>query len=692
MKFKALLASAILSVLGSRNGCAYDVETHRKMSISAANASILTEALNALQLEDTSKLATADITRSFNDGSALGWIEEGAVREDGESACDDRVRNHFYNPLDKMGYSFGALTGIPSPLWGLEDATTAAAQGFSYRDAREYFWSALQARTEADRQRSLALTFRSLGQVIHLVQDAAQPQHTRNDSHAGLACPYTFGLFGPASLYEEYVEGKAIVGKLNYSGYLAVDLPRPRDFWDAEDGRGLSEFSNRNFVTLGTNFTGAPGDLQPAPGFPSPNAGGAQLFKEDIQALMPGTTLTGFMTFIGTPWSDGYTGVGGYNTRTSAYSLFTSDLGSRGLGPEYSLNTFNYENAQQILIPRAVGYSAGLLNHFFRGAIEIAAPDRYAYLVGPYSEGQGTFTKLMVKVRNATIGAETGTGTIQAIVRYRTASASSPLIYPSYAILRAPTYAVSPPQSVLLTRDFQPLGFDFSASPIPVDVADVAIMIAFRGPLSSPNYTDDDAVVFGGKDVYEPQLIHFGNSSDYDCYQDALHYVVDRPSSQRDLNQDGSRDLFGPVQEIGAYARLQPYGPSPTPLSSQTANYVLPGLSWAQYGSFVSVQDQDGYRFEYASPDTVDASTGMHRSFFTSANLPRSINRIFERDGQTVHEVSAYSAVPYRASYAPIHVNLVNENVLRSQTCIAGLPSAPPPFAEVTGIVPDTAN
>ncbi len=672
---------------------AYDLETHARLSEAAADVSSLSTALTNLQLGSKSPFSVTDITRPrVNKGSALGWILEGAVREDGETECDDRVRNHFYNPLNNMGYSFGALTGISSPLWGLEDQPAARLQDFSYNDAREYFWNALQARTETEHQRNLALTFRSLGQIIHVVQDAAQPQHTRNDSHAGVTCPYTFGLLGPASLYEEYVEGKAIAGKLNYSGYPTVDLPKPRDFWDTEDGRGVAEFSNRSFVTVRTNFTGTPNDVQPAPGFPSPNAGGARLFKEDVQTLMPGTTLTGVMTFIGTPWSDSYTGAGGYNTRTSTYSLFASDLGRRGSPVEYSLNTFNYENAQQILIPRAVGYSAGLLNHFFRGTLEIAAPDRYAYLVSPYSNSEGSFTKLMLKVRNTTSEAETGTGTLLAIVRYRAASASSPLLYPGYAILREPSYAISAPQSGSLTRDFQPLTFDFAASPIPVDVADVSVMVAFRGPLSSSEYTENDAIVFGGKDVYEPQLINFGDSSDYDCYQDALYYVVDRPSSQRDLNQDGRQDLFGPVQEIGAYVRLQPYGPSPVPLGAQTANYVVPGLFWAQYGSFVSVQDQDGYRFEYASPDTVDASTGGHRSFFTAVNLPRSINRIVERDGQTVHEVGAYSAVSYRGSSAPFHINMVNDNVIRSQTCINGLPYVSLAFTEVAGSVPDTAN
>jgi hypothetical protein len=672
---------------------AYDLDTHAKLSAAAAAESSVANALTNLQLVIYSKMDVQSISRPvINNGTAFGWIREGAVREDGESPCDDRVRQHFYNPLNNMGYSFGALTGIPSPLWGLEDTTSASAQEFSYRDARGYFWSALQSQTDADHQRNLALMFRSLGQVIHLIQDAAQPQHTRNDSHAGLTCPYTFGLLGPASLYEEYVEGKAITGNLSYGGYPIVDLPRPRDFWDTEDGRGIAEFSNRNFVSAGTNFTGWPNDVQPASGFPSPNAAGARLFKEDVQTLIPGTSLTGVMTFVGTPWSDSYTGTGGYNTRTSTYSLFTDDLGRRGSKIEYSLNSFNYENAQQILIPRAVGYSAGLLNYFFRGTLEIAAPDRYAYLAAPYSNGRGSFTKLMLKLRNTTFGAETGSGTVQAIVRYRTASASSPLVYPYYAILRAPSYAISPSQSVSVTRDFQPLTFDFSVSPIPVDVADVSVMVVYRGPLTSPQNTESDAIVFGGKDVYEPQLINFGNSTDYDCYQDALYYVVDRPSAQRDLNQDGRQDLFGPTQEIGAYVRLQPYGSSGGALTAQTANYVLPGLFWAQYGSFVSVQDQSSYRFEYTSPNTVDTSTGSHSAFFTAVSLPRNINRIVDEDGRTVHEVSAYSGASYRGTFAPIHVNMVNGNIFRSQPCIDGLPYVSPPFTEVSGTVPDTAN
>lgn len=671
---------------------AYDLETHRKLSLAAGGESVLPSILSTLQLTEGSQLAFDQVTRKFNDGSALGWVQEGAVREDGESACDDRVRNHFYNPIDNLGYmrSGGLLSGIDSALWGLEDTTRIIPQNFSYHDAKDYFWNALMATTDANHQRNLALTFRSLGQVIHLVQDDAQPQHTRNDSHAGVSCPYTLGLFGPSSVYEEYVEGRAIVQRLNFTGYPVVAFSKPRDFWDTEDGRGMAEFSNRNFVTAGTNFTGTPDDVQPPPGLPSPNAGGAQTFTENIQTLMPGAPLNGIMTFIGTPWSDYYTGFSGYNTRTSTYSLFTNDLARRGSAAEYSLNVFNYDNAQQLLIPRAVGYSAGMLNYFFRGTLSVAAPDRFAYLLSPYP-GDGTFTKLKLKVRDDTAGADTGVGTLYAIIRYRTHYLADPLFFPSFSGLNEPSYAISKPiEGISLSRDFQPFTFDFSDNPVPLSIGDVSIVIAFRGPLIAPDYTENDAIAFGGKDVFEPQLITFGNSTDYDCYQDALYDVVNRTAAERDLNGDGIQDLFGPAWQNGSFVRDQsPNGPV-YPLDPQTANYQLPSLSWAQFGRFVAVQDQPWYRFVYSSPDVVDSFSGARSQFLTWVTLPGAINRILEQDGKLIHEVGGYNSFSYRGTTTPIEDDMVNYNILRSQTCMNAMPTQPRPMTEVPGTVPET--
>ena len=43
--------------------------------------------------------------------------------------------------------------------------------------------------------------------------------------------------------------------------------------------------------------------------------------------------------------------------------------------PRYTLHRVNYDAMANLLLPRAVAYSAGLINFFFRGQIDIALPD-----------------------------------------------------------------------------------------------------------------------------------------------------------------------------------------------------------------------------------------------------------------------------------------------------------------------------
>jgi hypothetical protein len=679
----------VSSVIALESSYAYDLDTHWRMSLAATeSSSLMTSVLATLQLDKSSKLAVDSIARpQINDGTAAGWIEEGSVVEDGDSDCDSRVRNHFYNPLDNAGYSRGAIQGAPSVDWGLEDPGSINGQENSYSDARGYFWSALTAENDAERQRNLALTFRSVGQVIHLIQDAAQPQHTRNDSHAGLTCPLTLGLLGPKSLYEAYADGLAKTGHLDYAGYANVSLPRPRDYWDDEVGRGIAEFSNRNFVSAGTNFVGPPDNLGPAPGFPSPNDVGAQTSTVDVQTVMPGVNLNGTMTFIGTPYDDAYTMEAGFNPRTSTYSVFSADLAAHGLLPRYALNRLTFDSALALLVPRAVGYSAGLIDHFFRGTLEIAPPDRFTYLVAPYQDGNGSFTKLKVKVRNTTPAAEMGTGTVQAVVRYRKASLADPLLYPAAAGLDAdPSYAVSKPlENVSIGRELQPLDFDFSESPIPVKVGDVSVIVSFRGPLLGTSFTDNDAIAFGAKDVFEPQLVDFGNSTDYDCYQGALFDVVGATAAQRDINRDGQRDLFGPVTETGAYVKLQPSATPADWFAPDTASFASPGFRYAEFARFVAVQDQPQYLLMTESLNIVDDFSGEFGQHLTWFTIGRSINRLVEKDGQLVHEVSAYSAGPYRGTSSPLHTDLVNYNVYANQACRNGIASVTRPMREIFG-------
>src|SRR6185437_8575395 len=61
------------------------------------------------------------------------------------------------------------------------------------------------------RQAYWATAFRALGDVLHLNQDMAQPQHTRNEPHSGKLCPLVkLCLSGHTSVYEKYINGRAL--------------------------------------------------------------------------------------------------------------------------------------------------------------------------------------------------------------------------------------------------------------------------------------------------------------------------------------------------------------------------------------------------------------------------------------------------------------------------------------------------
>ena len=164
----------------------YEVNTHDDLSRHTATASNLNSYLSEIGLNSLNDpLTDISTTRTIID-----WIRSDAVDEDDYvSASFFRFRNHFFNPLPGApnggGYTFGPFTGVPSPNWGLEDTQNLITQAYSLKEARQYFYDGLTLSTEDNRKQFLARTFSSLGHVIHLIQDAAQPQHTRNDSHGG---------------------------------------------------------------------------------------------------------------------------------------------------------------------------------------------------------------------------------------------------------------------------------------------------------------------------------------------------------------------------------------------------------------------------------------------------------------------------------------------------------------------------
>ena len=387
----------------------FEIVTHAEISDAAADQSDLqaplaTLGLNALDDPVVFLPATGAVH------SARKWLQLGSEYEDDLSSL--RFRNHFYNPLNGSGLAFspafpcsigGIQSGKPAPNWGLDEG--GVNQEYSLKDARDAYYKGLTAPfkdfrdprqpPEDTRSHHLARMFETLGHVIHLIQDMAQPQHTRNDPHGP-------GCFGTGSFYEGYTKDIPST-ELPLTGYQPVygstdttTFNAPQKFWHGE-GKGLAEYTNRGFVTTGTNF-----DTFSSGKFPEPDPNLATSHDEDMSTLCetiglstppgPNGPLPCIMRFVKTRVTDAYrpgTAAEEENARASTYSIFSADLktyneqvaytdpttGQVFMTPVlYTLNSLNFDARNEFVIKRAVGYSAGFINYFFRGKIDLV-PD-----------------------------------------------------------------------------------------------------------------------------------------------------------------------------------------------------------------------------------------------------------------------------------------------------------------------------
>jgi len=153
--------------------------------------------------------------------SIQGWLLRGAIREDdyigtdapnpqddpyntGSKLKDTRSLSHFFDPARNRSLTtiLGVALGKKAPDWasGAADVFTqpntpdaARRNHFTVFDAREAMYRALTGRKQggsdiekkddqAERHKYWATTFRALGDIVHLVEDMAQPQHTQYPS------------------------------------------------------------------------------------------------------------------------------------------------------------------------------------------------------------------------------------------------------------------------------------------------------------------------------------------------------------------------------------------------------------------------------------------------------------------------------------------------------------------------------
>jgi hypothetical protein len=195
---------------------------------------------------------------------ALAWLTAGAVLEDVPAA---RGRHHFFDPSDGSGLDQpgGTRTRLASVAQGVGtlrgvltgtafDGTGSAATRWLTAPRAENEWGlarflderelAASAPTQRERDGALARALLAAGAILHLVEDAGDPAHVRND--------YRVALEADARAYQRLVASR--YGRLAVpepAGAPVVRTHLVELFHDAS-GEGLADRTQARFFSNGT--------------------------------------------------------------------------------------------------------------------------------------------------------------------------------------------------------------------------------------------------------------------------------------------------------------------------------------------------------------------------------------------------------------------------------------------------------
>jgi hypothetical protein len=336
---------------------AFEITTHRLINTMIVNGTGNGFSLDAY-LKSTLGLTNGIKELVTKNNNIQRWIELGGEYEDTPPWIPPYVRsiNHFHDPLTEAGFTgiwgSGVLFGQSSIRWALAPQHTQVPGGFySWSDVRNYYYRAITMPEKTLRDQNYADAFRGLGQLMHLVQDASVPAHSRDDGH------YIF------SEYEAWV---ADSGNQLISGYAPISFsgptsdiaslidsnqyhnPSPDPNLTTSTAVGLTEYSNANFFSDGTILNGT---------FPYPAWSSLEEYDEEILQGKKRTYLR-------------KTGDGEHIAHAATARWFYKNLPTEYKYLGLKLDSTVYSDYAALLIPRAVGYSAGLLNYFFRGKLD----------------------------------------------------------------------------------------------------------------------------------------------------------------------------------------------------------------------------------------------------------------------------------------------------------------------------------
>jgi len=418
MKNKRLLilvSLAFMLTFTAFNGYALDKPTHRVINENIARRTIDDFSLDAylkMNLGFTAGVeeflyGLSDFLRKETKQTIWQWIGEGGIKEDEPEEkwrlIINRARNnnHYHNALAASWMSAGLddwigpahYTGQSSILWAQNPDQDPGGK-WSWHDARKYFYKGLTSPDMPLRERYMANAFRALGQLMHLVHDASVPAHTRNEIH-------NLVFFH----YEPWVQAIRTEAQRTFNEFISNPisfdpgiLDESPDYWapipiariidtDKYNGTnpeitlsepvGLAEYTNANFFGENTIFSG---DI------PFPSRDSVEVKSWDIPNPRDRSRTIAREYYAKK------------DEKGNDYRLATVDFLRNYITrffPTYNplerpaLDGGVYNDYAERLLPRAIGYSAGILKYFFRGKLAFEVSDG-----SPNGETEITITNL----------------------------------------------------------------------------------------------------------------------------------------------------------------------------------------------------------------------------------------------------------------------------------------------------------
>ncbi len=400
-----LVLAASGAFIGARAAWAHNTSTHRLVNRRAVDVSQLDAVLrHELGLPEG---RGKRFEKNQKHGTPAEWLGDGGVTEDDGT----RFFSHFHDPLktwSDAGLNYLSRQHHSSIRWMFEPTNA-----WSWPAARDYYRLALTAAEPEQRDEAFADTFRAIGQVTHLIVDAAVPEHTRNDAHpGGTVCNWLREYHIPClGNYEYYVSDlhekgpeedfidhflsnpagfdPALLASQPVDPLLASPVPHLIDS-DRYDGTnpnvttsgpsGIAEVSNANFFSEDTGGSDT--------AYPFPDRTRLEL----VPGIAPARPVVRY-----------YYRKGAGDGMAVPVSLAECVLDEMvrgeavGVPQRFACVDANvWAATASTMLPRALDYTRGAINYFFRSRLEVR--------LAPHPELPGSMAAILTNRSGETLG------------------------------------------------------------------------------------------------------------------------------------------------------------------------------------------------------------------------------------------------------------------------------------------------